>query len=112
MKMQNNIHTWADAWELLRMWWSGDVPLGGVLLSIVMAALRVAYTGGGWRRVVLESPLCGAMTLTVASSLDYFGLPTTLSVAVGGAIGFIGVDQIRAAGIRILRSRTGGGTKD
>lgn len=112
MKMQNNIHTWAEVWELLRMWWHGDVPLGGVLLSIVMAALRIAYTGGGWRRVLLEAPLCGAMTLTASSALDYFALPQTLSVAVGGAIGFIGVDQIRAAGIRILRSRTGGSTKD
>ncbi|MBH2846949.1 phage holin, lambda family [Serratia marcescens] len=107
MKMQNNIHTWADAWELLRMWWNGDV-----LLSIIMAALRIAYTGGGWRHVALESPLCGAMTLTVASGLDYFGLPPTLSVAIGGPTGFIGADQIRAAGIRILRSRTGGDTKD
>lgn len=30
--MQTNIHTWADVWELLRLWWNGDVPLGGVPL--------------------------------------------------------------------------------
>ncbi|MCW6605886.1 phage holin family protein, partial [Yersinia ruckeri] len=48
MKMHNELHTWADWIELFNAWWRGDVPLGGVLLSVVMAALRVAYTGGGW----------------------------------------------------------------
>ncbi|WP_176223537.1 MULTISPECIES: phage holin, lambda family [Lonsdalea] len=108
MKMQNPVHTWADLSEMIRMWWNGDVPLGGVLLSIVMAILRIAYSGGGWRRMLLEAPLCGAMTLTAVSSLDYFHLPPTLTIALGGAIGFLGVDQIRAAASRILGSRTGG----
>ncbi|ATO33024.1 hypothetical protein [Dickeya dianthicola] len=40
--MQNNVHTWAGFWELLRMWWYGDMPLGGVLLPIVITVLRVA----------------------------------------------------------------------
>lgn len=109
MKMQNSINTWADVWELFRAWWNGDVPLGGVLLSIVITILRVAYTGGGWKKMSIEGALCGALTLTAASALDYFGLPKTLTVALGGTIGFIGVDQIRAVALRFLGNRFGGG---
>lgn len=108
MRMQTNIHTWAGVWDLLRIWLNGYVPLGGVLLSIVMAVLRIAYSGGGWRRMLLEAPLCGAITLTAVSSLDYFNLPKTLTVAFGGAIGFIVVDQIRAVALRIFGNRTSG----
>ncbi|PSH19846.1 hypothetical protein B7R74_12515 [Yersinia pseudotuberculosis] len=52
MRMHNEPHTWNDWGELLYAWWRGDVPLGGVLLSVVMAGLRVAYTGGGWKKTL------------------------------------------------------------
>ena len=109
MKMPNSINTWTDVWGLLCAWWSGDIPLSAVLLSVVMTILRVAYTGGGWKKMLLEGALCGALTLTVASSLDYFGLSKSLAVALGGGIGFIGVDQIRALALRFLGNRFGGG---
>ncbi|MGM3172488.1 MULTISPECIES: phage holin, lambda family [Dickeya] len=108
MKMQNNVHTWTDFWDLLRMWWNGDMPLGGVLLSILITVLRVAYMGGGHKKMLLEAALCGALTLTVISSLEYFSLPRTLTVAIGGSIGFIGVEQIRTLALRILGNRFGG----
>lgn len=106
--MQNNVHTWADVWELLRMWWNGEVPLGGVALAMVTAVLRIAYTGGGWKRMLLEGALCGALTLTASSALEYFSLPKSLTVALGGTIGFIGADQIRAVALRVFNSRFGG----
>ncbi|MCZ0823695.1 phage holin, lambda family [Dickeya solani] len=108
MRMQNNIHTWADVWEMLRMWWNGDVPLGGVVLSIVITILRVAYSGGGRKKMWIEAALCGALTLTAVSSLEYFELPKTLTMAIGGGIGFIGVEQIRSVALRILGTRFGG----
>ncbi|MEI7252822.1 phage holin, lambda family [Pectobacterium versatile] len=112
MKMQNNIHTWADIWELFRSWWNGDVPLGGVLLSIVVTGLRVAYTGGGWKKMLLEAALCGALTLTIVSALEYLNLPKSLTMAIGGSIGFIGVEQIRGVALRFLGNRFGGGNAD
>ncbi|MDC3531457.1 phage holin family protein, partial [Escherichia coli] len=44
-------------------------------MSIVMAGLRIAYFGGGggWKRKTLEILLCGALTLTFASALEYVG---------------------------------------
>ncbi|MDE1188215.1 MAG: phage holin, lambda family [Pantoea sp.] len=108
MKM-HSIHTWAEFWELLRSWWAGDVPAGGVAMAIVITVLRVAYTGGGWKKMLLEAPLCGLVTLSVYSSLNYFGLPTELAVGIGGSIGLIGVEQIRNLAIRVINFRFGGG---
>ncbi|QVQ09919.1 phage holin, lambda family [Salmonella enterica subsp. enterica serovar Montevideo] len=73
--MPHNPNTWPDLLELLQSWWRGDTPLGAVIMSIVMAGLRIAYfgSGGGWKRKMLEILLCGALTLTFASALEYVG---------------------------------------
>lgn len=47
MKMHNAPHSWPDLLELLQSWWRGDTPLGAVVMSIIMAGLRIAYFGGG-----------------------------------------------------------------
>ncbi|KAA9000640.1 phage holin, lambda family [Affinibrenneria salicis] len=109
--MQNNIFSWSGIYELLQACWRGDVPFGGVLLAVIMAILRVAYTGGGWQRMVLEGALCGAMTLTAVSTLEYYSLPRTLTLALGGMIGFIGVEQIRSVILRLFSARFGGANK-
>lgn len=71
MKMHNDPHSWSDLLELLQSWWRGDTPLGAVIMSIVMAGLRIAYFGGGggWKRKTLEILLCGALTLTLTLTL-------------------------------------------
>ncbi len=46
-EMHNDPHSWPDLLELLQSWWRGDTPLGAVIMSIVMAGLRIAYFGGG-----------------------------------------------------------------
>ncbi|HDK6500078.1 TPA: phage holin family protein, partial [Klebsiella variicola] len=51
--MPNN-PSWPDLLELLQSWWRGDTPLGAVLLSVIMAGLRIAYSGGGWKKMLLE----------------------------------------------------------
>lgn len=89
MKMHNDPHSWSDLLELLQSWWRGDTPLGAVIMSIVMAGLRIAYFGGGggWKRKTLEILLCGALTLTLhpllsmSDGLNRFLLP--LVVALG-----------------------------
>ncbi len=111
MKMNNDPHSWPDIIELLHGWWRGDTPLGAVLFSVVMAGLRIAYGGGGWKKMVLEGLLCGALTLTVASGLEYLSIPKNLSVSIGGGIGFIGVEQFRKLVISIINTRFGGSPK-
>ncbi len=110
MKMHNIPQSWPDWLELFQSWWRGDTPLGAVIMSIVMAGLRIAYFGGGgcWKRKTLEILLCGALTLTFASALEYFGWPKSLSVAIGGGVGLIGVDAIRSFAMRFIGERVGG----
>jgi lambda family phage holin len=50
MKMHNDPHSWTEFIELLHSWWRGETPMGAVLLSVVMAAMRIAYGGGGWKK--------------------------------------------------------------
>lgn len=64
--------------------------------------------GGGWKRKTLEILLCGALTLTFASALEYVGWPKSLSVAIGGGVGLIGVDAIRGAAMRVIGNKFGG----
>lgn len=115
MKMNSDPHSWPDLLELLHSWWRGDTPLGAVFFSIVMAGLRIAYFGGGggWKKKTLEILLCGALTLTFSSALEYLGLPKTLSVTFGGGIGLVGVDAIRALAMKYIGNRFGiGGGND
>ena len=81
MKMHNDPHSWTEFIELLHSWWRGETPMGAVLLSVVMAAMRIAYGGGGWKKMLLEGAICGALTLTAVSALDYFNLPQSLSIS-------------------------------
>lgn len=111
MKMNNDPHSLAELIDLLHGWWRGETPMGGVLLSITMAVLRIAYSGGGWRKMLLEGLMCGALTLTAVSALDYFSLPKTLSIAIGGSLGFVGVEQVRSLANRVINVRFGGDTK-
>ncbi len=63
----------------------------------------------GLEKKTLEMLLCGALTLTFSSALEYLGLPKTLSVALGGATGLTGVDTIRALVMNYLAKRLGPG---
>lgn len=107
MKMHNNPFNWPELFDVLQSWWRGETPLGAVLLAFVMAALRIAYMSGGWKKMFLEGLICGALTLTVVSALDYFELPKSLAIAIGGALGFVGVEQIRVIANKILNNRFG-----
>lgn len=109
MKMNFNPHSW-DSWaELFQSWWRGDVPIGGVVMAIVVAILRMIYNGNSWKETVFEGLLCGALTMTAVSALDYFDTPKSLTVAIGGTIGFIGVKKISAIITNYFGNRFGGG---
>lgn len=107
MTMHTNPHNWPGLHELIQSWWRGETPVGAILLAMFMAVLRIAYTGGGWRRMILEGLLCGALTLTVASALAYFDWPRTATIAIGGSVGFIGVDSLRTFVLRFIGNRIG-----
>lgn len=70
----------------------------GALLAFTIAILRVRYNdpNAARRRVLLEAAICGCLSLTLSGSLEWLNAPQSASVALGGAVGFIGINKIRA----------------
>ena len=85
-----------DTWTFAFAWLSQHFPLiGAALLSAAMAVLRITYGGGTRRQMLVEGAICGGLTLTMISGLEFFGLPQSMSTFVGGWVGFLGVEKIR-----------------
>ncbi len=58
--------------------------------------------------MLLESVLCGCITLAILSGLSLLGLPQEAAAFVGGMVGLLGVDKVRSlaeyfAGSKISR---------
>ena len=71
----------------------------GAALSI--SALMSLYDG--------QSLLvCGIVTLAVAGSLEYLGLPSNAVTFVGASIGFMGADKVRNKVTGFIENRIGG----
>lgn len=82
--------------DLYRMWANGEIPVTGMVLAVLLAVLRGLYTGEhGWKVIVLEAAMCGILTMSFSTALDLFGVPTYISPALGGFIGFVGVEKMR-----------------
>ncbi len=43
--MNNDPHSWTDWWVMVKSWINGDIPLDSLLMTAVIATLRVLYTG-------------------------------------------------------------------
>lgn len=91
--------TWAALWVAL------SNPLWqGAVMAFTITLLRVLYEGKepNKSRIVFEALICGALSLSASSIIEWMEWPPSLSVAAGGAIGFIGVTAIRDLIIRFL----------
>jgi lambda family phage holin len=90
---------WAQVWLVL------STPLWqGAIMAATVSLLRVLYEGkeaNKWR-VLLEALICGALSLSASSVIEWMVWPSSLSVAAGGTIGFIGVTAIRELIIKFL----------
>ncbi|EMK0255614.1 phage holin, lambda family [Salmonella enterica] len=108
--MNSTPHSWGEWLTIVKSWLSGDVPLDSLLMTAVIAALRVFYTGSSWRRMLLEVPLCcllAVATFTMIKPVPVAWLSEDWRVGIGAAIGLIGVEHIRALGVIITRRFTG-----
>ena len=94
-------------WAALMVWLHENWPsIYGFLLAVAIAWLRITYQGGDKRRRIIESLLCGAISLAMSNGMELFGVPREFSGFVGGAIGFIGVDTLRKWSIAKLKEKT------
>lgn len=86
-----------DTWAWFATWLEHNWPaLYAGCLAIVIAALRVIYGGGSWRRMAIEAPLCGALALSASHGLSLVGIPLNAAPFFGGVIGLLGVEFTRA----------------
>ena len=95
-----------DTWAVAFAWLNDHSPLmGAAFLSAAMAVLRITYGGGTRRQMLVEGAICGGLTVTIISGLEFFGLPQTMSTFVGGWVGFLGVEKIRTLADRYLGTK-------
>ncbi|WP_323921031.1 phage holin, lambda family [Aeromonas caviae] len=67
----------------------------GALLALAIAFLRITYAGGRGRRRLIESLLCGLITLAAATGAHLLGIPLEATPFLGGVVGLLGIDIIR-----------------
>lgn len=95
---------------MVKGWLDGDIPLDSLLMTAVIAALRVFYTGRSWRRLLLEVPLCCLLAVaafSIIKPIPVTWLTEDWRVGIGAAIGLIGVEHIRALGVIITKRFAG-----
>ena len=108
--MNSSPHTWSDWLAIIKGWLQGDIPLDSLLMTAVIATLRVFYTGRSWRRLLLEVPLCCLLAVaafTIIKPVPVAWLTEDWRVGIGAAIGLIGVEHIRALGVIITKKFAG-----
>ncbi|EHL2774316.1 phage holin, lambda family [Salmonella enterica] len=108
--MNSSPHTWSDWLAIVKGWINGDIPLDSLLMTGIIAALRVFYTGRSWRRLLLEVPLCCLLAVaafTIIKPVPVTWLTEDWRVGIGAAIGLIGVEHIRALGVIITKKFAG-----
>lgn len=82
----------------------------GVLMAMFIAALRVVYDRDETKpvRIVLESVICGALSLTASSAILAMGLDMNWAIFAGGAIGYFGSATVRQIALKAIDQRNRG----
>lgn len=76
-------------------------------MAAVIAFLRVLYDARETRpwRIILESLICGCLSLVASTVIEWMAWPASLSVAAGGTIGFLGVTAMREMLLRVINRK-------
>ncbi|MFB2830280.1 phage holin, lambda family [Aeromonas jandaei] len=77
----------------------------GALLALAIAFLRITYAGGRGRRRLIESLLCGLITLAASTGTHLLGIPQEATPLLGGMVGLLGIDIIRDRAALMLRKK-------
>lgn len=96
---EKNPDFWGQVWLIL------STPLWqGAIMAVTVSLLRVLYEAkeaNKWR-IVFEALICGALSLSASSVIEWMAWPPSLSITAGGTIGFIGVTAIKELIIKFL----------
>ena len=80
----------------------------GVLMAVFMACIRVIYDQKETKpqRIIVESMLCGALSLAATYGITAMGLSLDWAVFVGGTIGYLGPQSVREYVTKVLNKKT------
>lgn len=78
----------------------------GAAFSI--SALMSIYDGKPVAKTATGALSCGILTLAIAGSLEFFGMPSNSVTFVGAAVGFIGAEKVRDKILSLFERRTRG----
>ena len=99
LNMPDRPESWAKFWEAV-----SNPLLQGAIMAVLICLLRVLYDAketNKWR-MMFEALICGGLSLSASSLIAWMEWPSNLSIASGGAIGFLGVTAIREIVIRFI----------
>lgn len=93
---------WTDLWVAL-----STSSWQGAVMAITISVLRVLYDARETSKlkILLEALICGGLSLSASSIIEWMAWPSSLSVGAGGAIGFIGVTHLRELLSRLIRRK-------
>ena len=98
LKMPDNVNQWVAFLNKL------PPEIAGVLMSMFIAFLRVIYDREETKpmRVMLESLICGALSLTASYGILALQLNLNWAIFAGGVIGYIGSASVRTLAVRLI----------
>lgn len=93
--------------QLLYMAIVDSSTVQGAIMASLISILRILYDEKNTKpaRIILESLICGALSLCITSIIEIFKLPPSASITLGGAIGFIGVTALRNFILKTINKR-------
>lgn len=99
--MPDNPNTWKQLFDSLPPW------VGGFVFSFVLSVIRVIYEKEEttFTRIVLESLICGGLTIAIGSALQAMDYGQEWYLGVGGVIGFMGTQSVRAFANKLLAKK-------
>ncbi|WKS98491.1 phage holin, lambda family [Gallibacterium salpingitidis] len=97
---------WLIIWAYLQQNYNA---IAGFVMAFFMSILRALFLQqkSSYRRRVLDGAICGALTLSCMSLLNFLGMPENLAVFAGGMLGFIGAEKIREFLFRFISTKVG-----
>jgi len=93
---------------------SGMLPIdklspqeAGALMAMVIAAFRVLYDKEDTKplRILLESLICGCLSVTASSAITAMGLDPNWAIFAGGTIGYMGSATVRAVAYKFINDK-------
>ena len=77
-------------------------------MAMAMSIIRVIYDKKetNFLRIIMESVICGALSVSAGSALDAMGYGQNWYLFCGGVIGFMGSQSIRALANKYISTKT------